>query len=177
MIKTDLKPESFIKTNSKSKPYSEEEISKVFTAEAIKDYDRIKQFPVSTPEIVFAIFLARVFNTKVKDNSLVNRNLEYTSTGAYLAIKIPDSTISLSMRPEWKIGTKNPTAKVKLTTEWNSRTDEGRSYSGSLKDMAKNDIIPERFLDIYAKIKKGDYDIEGFIEKAKYSISGKKFGI
>ena len=81
------------------------------------------------------------------------------------------------MRPEWKIGTKNPTVEVKLTTEWNSRTDEGRSYSGSLKEMGAHDIIPERFLDIYAKIKKGDYDIDGFVEKAKYSISSKKFGI
>ena len=181
-----LIPTNFIK-KSKYKVLKVEDVKDFFTPAA---YDEAKIFDkygsLVSPDLAFLAFLSKVYNVKIDLYKNVDRKL-------FLEIKIPTGTVTLSLRDKWIIKKKVTDLEVKPELSWNGRnlkkgfynTPSGPvdtivgDWAEDMNALVKLDIIPERLLNVYKKMKKGDYDIDKLALNIniKVLLTAKKFGI
>lgn len=136
--------------------------------------------PETGPDLVFATFIAKAFGIKVMLEKEMNRNLQYNEKSAFFEINVDGPKIRLAIRPVWKVGTKKLEISTKMEILWSSRGEQNNyRYLSGMIELTDDSvgILPERFMDIYKSIRRGDYDIDKFVEKSKHMMSSKKFGL
>lgn len=168
-----LKPEKF-QVRKKGKPVNVDDVEEFMTPALARKLDSIKEtspetFNELSPEIMFMVFLAKIYKGKV---GAITTNEYVLGTD----ILVEKGKVEFTSDARWKVSKKHKTLQNMLDTSWRGRVTDGRFVHG-MDEIFEYDLLPMRFKDIYKAIKKGNYDLDSFVEKSRGYMTARKFGL
>jgi hypothetical protein len=179
--KVYLNPQKFVIAKSKYKEANLKNFENLFSESAYKEMSYINEFKDSSPKLVYICLLAKLYNSKIeeRDDDFVKRTVGNVESPirdgrAYLYLKLnPKVYFYIEVFYSWKIKKGEIITAPEIEYHvWDSSTIRVNDINSMYQET-----IPERIVNSYKLIEKGEYDIDKLYGMYKHTLFSNKYGL